>query len=165
MVKFTWYDENVPEGMKIRQVQGLIFTRDGRLLIKSEIINGKKVYSLAGGTPEDYDVDREATLRRELLEEINTTIFEPYYVGYQTVEGDGDRPTYAQIRMTAIIDTIGESIPDPDSGTVYERLLTTPERAIELLNWDTGAPQVRAAVRVAREKLGIVEHRDFDEIV
>ena len=97
MVKFTWYNAEVPEGMKVRQVQGLIFTRDGRMLIKSEIIDGKKVYSLGGGTPEDYDVDREATLRRELLEEVNTTIFEPYYVGYQTVEGDGDRPTYAQI--------------------------------------------------------------------
>ena len=165
MVKFTWYNAEVPAGMKVRQVQGLIFTRDGRMLIKSEIIDGKKVYSLGGGTPEDYDVDREATLRRELLEEVNTTIFEPYYVGYQTVEGDGDRPTYAQIRMTAIIDTIGESIPDPDSGTVYERLLTTPDRAIELLNWDTGEPQIRAAVRVAREKLGITSHRDFDEIV
>ena len=46
MVKFTWYDAEVPEGMKVRQVQGLIFTRDGRLLIKSEIIDGKKVYSL-----------------------------------------------------------------------------------------------------------------------
>lgn len=165
MVKFTWHDADVPEGMQIRQVQGLIFTRDGRMLIKSEIIDGKKVYSLGGGTPEEYDIDKEATLRRELLEEINTTILEPYYVGYQTVEGDGDRPTYAQIRMTAIIDNIGESMPDPDGGTTYERLLTTPDKAIELLNWDTGEPQIRAAQRVAREKLGITSYRDYDEIV
>ena len=55
----------------------------------------------------------------------------------------------AQVRMTAIIDTIGEVKPDPDNGKTYERLLTTPSRVIELLGWgEVGKLQVGAIVVV-----------------
>ena len=37
-----------------------------------------------GGTPEDFDKDRIATLKREFVEEANTTLKDPIYlVGYQ----------------------------------------------------------------------------------
>ena len=50
MVKFIWHDGNVPQGLKITQVYGIIFTKDGRILIaKRKDKNGNTYYSLAGG--------------------------------------------------------------------------------------------------------------------
>jgi len=72
-----WLKDEVPSDLTTRQVYGVIFTRDGRVLLKLE--DGK--YSLAGGTPEDFDEDRVATLKRELVEEVNTTIEEPIMLG------------------------------------------------------------------------------------
>ena len=115
MLTITWHNGEVKENLPVRQVYGLIFTRDGRMLLKVEEKKGKKVYSPAGGTPETFDKDRVATLRRELLEEVNVTIEEPILVGYQLIEGDRDLPPYAQVRMTAIIDEIGPVQPDPDT--------------------------------------------------
>lgn len=62
MLSIEWFDGEVPSGLSVRQVYGVIFTEDGRMLLKVDLKpNGKKVYSLAGGTPEDYDTDRVAT--------------------------------------------------------------------------------------------------------
>jgi len=93
MLKLTWHNEEVPKGMRVGQVYGVIFTQDGRTLLKVDTkADGRKVYAIAGGTPEDFDADRIATLRRELVEEVNTTIGdEIYYVGYQEVSGDGEK--------------------------------------------------------------------------
>ena len=163
---FTWYSEEVPEGMKTTQVYGIVFTTDGRLLLKVEKKHGKTEYSFAGGTPESFDSNRIATLRRELIEEVNTTIKdEIYLVGYQKVdEGNGKAP-YAQVRMTALIDKVGVKKPDPDNGRTYERLLTTPERAIKLLGWDTAEGQINEAVRIAKEKLNIKEFSTVEEYI
>ena len=167
MVVFTWYNGEVPNGMKVRQVYGLVFTRDGRMLMKVETkANGKKVYSLAGGTPESFDKDMEATLRREFVEEVNTTIEKPIMVGYQEVNEENGIDPYAQVRMVAYIDEIGPVKPDPDNGETYERLLTTPSRVIELLNWgEVGKNQVEAAVKIAKEQLGIKEFSDKEEYI
>lgn len=67
MVVITWYSGNVPSNIKIAQVYGLAFTKDCRILLHIE--NGK--YLLTGGKPEYYGIDLEATLRREMLEEVN----------------------------------------------------------------------------------------------
>ena len=64
MVKITWHNGAVPEGMKIKQVYGLLFTEDGRFLVRIENKPKGKVYTLAGGTPEKFDKNEEATLRR-----------------------------------------------------------------------------------------------------
>lgn len=160
---FTWFDGEVPDDLEVKQVYGLVFTRDGRMLLK--IDDG--FYGFGGGTPESYDKDRIDTLKREMIEEVNTTLLEPIeLVGYQLVnEGNGIKP-YAQVRMTAIIDTIGEAKPDPDGGKIYQRVLVSPSRAIELLNWGkSGLDQVSAAVRVAKEKLGITTYLDKEEYV
>ena len=157
MLRITWKSEKVPAGIPITQVYGLIFDRDGRTLLKVEIKKGKRVYGLAGGTPESYDADAEATLRRELTEEINTTVCKDVrYVGYQLIEGDGDRPPYAQLRMTAMIERIGQKQPDPDNGETYDRLLTSPERAVELLNWGSVAEaQFKRAVEIATAEFSL----------
>ena len=163
----TWHNSEVPKNLKVTQVYGLVFTEDGRMLLKVETKKGKKIFAPVGGTPEDFDKSREDTLRRELIEEVNTTLKDDiYYVGYQEVNEDNGKSIFAQIRMTAIIDKIGPIKPDPDNGETYERLLTTPKRAIELMNWgEIARQQVEEAVRVAKEQLHLTRFSDVEEYV
>lgn len=167
MAIFTWHNGSSPEGMRVTQVYGLVFTNDGRLLLRVERKEERIKYSLAGGKPEKDDNGREETLKREFREEVNTSLKDgAYIVGYQQVDEEDGSPPYAQMRMTAIIDTIGRKQPDPDTGKTYDRLLTTPERAIELLDWgEVGAAQVNEAVRIAKEYLGLKNFLTKEEYV
>ena len=165
MIEFIWHDGEPPKYMKVRQVYAVAFDETGRVLIKkqSAMFDGKMLhYGMFGGTPEDFDSDRIETLKREFLEEANTTLKDPIYlVGYQVVKGDGE--DYVQLRMVAMIDKIGPKKPDPDCGKVHGRILTTPERAIELLSWgDAGKKTFLGAQKIAKEKFGIETTR-FDE--
>lgn len=163
---FEWHNGKVPKNLEIKQVYAIAFSHDGRILLRIEDYDGRKSYSLAGGKPEKFDVDQEATVRREFLEEVNTELEKDIFlVGYQTVNEPSGIPPYAQVRMAAIIKKIGKKQPDPDGGKIYDRLLTTPERAIELLNWDDGEQMIRAAVRVAKTKLGIKTFSTVEEYV
>ena len=36
MAKFTWHNGEVPNGLKVTQVYGLVFTRDGRMLLMAK---------------------------------------------------------------------------------------------------------------------------------
>lgn len=157
MVKITWFFGEPPKDMLVRQVYAVVFDKTGRTLLKSEKVGEKNVFGMIGGTPEKFDVDRIATLKREFLEEVNTTLKDPIYlVGYQVIEGDGDRPPYAQIRMVAMIDKIGKKKPDPDNGKIFDRLLTTPEKAIKLLGWGESAEKpITRAFEIAKEKFGL----------
>ena len=148
MAIFHWVDGNVPNNIKITQVYGIIFTKDGRVLLRKE----DNKYSLAGGKPEVGDDGIQGTLRRELIEEINVKINDPYMVGYQLVdEEDGSSP-YAQVRMTALIESIEEKKPDPATGLTYDRVLVPYYKASELLNWgDVGAKQIETAFFVAKK--------------
>ena len=70
MPQIRWIADAVPASMKIRQVYCVMFDRLGRVLLR--VIHkpeGGVRYSLAGGRPEPFDIDAEATCRRELLEE------------------------------------------------------------------------------------------------
>lgn len=164
MINFTWHRGNVNKNIKITQVYGIIFDSNGRILLKVENKKDRKVYSLAGGKPESFDKDNEDTLRRELIEEINTTIKTPILVGYQLVDEGNGKESYAQVRMTALIDVIGEKKFDPDNGKLYDRLLTSPSRAIELLGWgETGKQQIEAAYKIAKEKFNIKNSNLLDE--
>ena len=166
-LKLSWHEEKVPKNMAIRQVYGGALSQDGRVMLKVEDTPRGKEYSLIGGTTEDFDDSTEATLRREFLEEVNTTLKDKVcYLGFQRVEGDHDKPPYAQVRMACLIDEIGEGRPDPDGGETYERLLTTPERAIELLNWRIiGKAIITKAIEVAKTQLGIKTFSDKEEFV
>ena len=156
MAKFTWKSAPVPEGMEIRQVYGILFSKDGRILLKVEDKKGKKVYSMAGGHPEAYDADMAATLVREVDEEINSAVSKPIYIGYQEVDEENDAPLYAQVRMTALLSLVGESRPDPDNGETYKRLLAPPVRAKTLLGWGRIAEQqIDAAKQIAEREYGL----------
>ena len=166
MAIITWHNGEVPKGMEIRQVYGLIFTKDGRILLTVEDKESGKKYSLAGGTPESYDTDMGATLRRELIEEINTTIEEPVLVGYQEIDEEDGSAKYAQVRMSAIIDNIGPRQVDPATGKIYGWILTSPKEAINLINWgEVGKLQIEEAVKIAKEKLGLNIFSNLEENV
>ena len=91
-----------------------------------------------------------------LLEEVNTEIETPVGIGYQLADEENGTPAYAQIRMAAMIRSIGEKRPDPDNGEIYDRYMTTPEKAAMLLNWgDVGYQQVMAAKDVIYSQYGI----------
>ena len=157
MAEFRWVDAPVPAGMKITQVYAVMLDRDGRVMLRVEKTpDGRTRYSLTGGRPEPFDSGMEDTCRRELLEEVNTEIETPVYIGYQQVDEEDGTPAYAQIRMAALIRKIGIRKPDPDNGRIYDRLMVSAERAAELLDWgDVGTAQVMKARDIICQKYGI----------
>ena len=72
---FKWYKDIVPDGLEVRQVYGIVFSDDGRILLRIE--DGK--YKLTGGHPENSE-KYEETLIREYIEEVNTSLKEIYYL-------------------------------------------------------------------------------------
>lgn len=167
MLKITWHEGEPPKWMEVRQVYAIAFDEKGRVYLKVKYKKGKVVYGMFGGTPEHFDRDRIDTLKREFIEEANTTLKDPIYlVGHQVIEGDGDRPPYAQLRMVALVDQIGEKLPDPDNSEVYGRIFVSPKKAIQLLNWkDTGKKQIIAAYRMLKEKFKMKTTDFNDELV
>ena len=157
MATFRWVSDTIPEGMKITQVYAVILDRDGRVMLRREkTADGGTRYSLAGGRPEPFDSGMEDTCRRELLEEVNTEIETPVYIGYQLVDEENGTPAYAQVRMVALIRKIGEKRPDPDNGETYDRLMVSPEKAVVLLNWgDVGTAQVMEARDAISQLYGV----------
>lgn len=165
MGAFKWFKEDVPEGLQIKQVYGVLFDEYGRTLVRREMIDGKKYGCLAGGKPEVFDDGMEGTLRRETIEEVNTTLKEIFYLGYQTVNEGNGIPVYAQVRMIGLIDKIGPKKPDPDNGKIYDRILTTPEKAIEILNWgEEGTKMIRDATELAKIKFNFNEIKTDEEL-
>lgn len=58
--------------------------------------------------------------------------------------------------MTALITEIKPSQPDLATGKTYGRILTSPSRAAELLNWgDVGVFQIRSSVQIAKKHLKV----------
>ena len=166
MAKIGWVEEPVPDGMAIRQVYCIMLDREGRVMLRVEKKPDRIKYSLAGGRPEAFDNGIEGTCRRELLEEVNTEIETPVYIGYQLVHEGNGVPAYAQVRMAALIRNIGKKQPDPDNGKTYDRFLVAPEKAAVLLNWgDVGYSQVMKAKEVMYSQYGITKTSDIEEWV
>jgi ADP-ribose pyrophosphatase YjhB (NUDIX family) len=157
-----WFDGNVPCGMEIKQVYGVLFSKDGRIML---LVDGDKI-SLPGGHPEYCDKNIEDTLRRETLEEVNISIENPQLLGYQSVDEEDGTQIFAQVRMTALINNVGVIIPDIDNGKVYKRLLVSPKKAIELLNWgEIGEKMIISALRTACKKFEIIKFNDESEYI
>lgn len=165
-MKLSWHEKEVPNNLEIKQVYGVLFTDDKRILLMKKMLNSKPFFSLSGGTPESYGESLVATLRRELVEEINTTIEQPIYLGYQEVDfEDGTKP-FAQVRMVAKIRAIGMRLPDPDSGITYERILVPPKFAGRTLNWgEIGNRIIEKATIVAEENFNFESESDVEEYV
>jgi ADP-ribose pyrophosphatase YjhB (NUDIX family) len=162
MAIFTWKSSSVPEGMNVTQVYGIIFSKDGRILLQTENDCGNIKYSLIGGHPEKCDKGYEETLLREVWEEMNITVSEPCFIGYQEVDEENGEEPYAQVRMAALIADVGEMRPDLDNGKTYGRLLVPPMRAAELLGWGKIAyEQITAAINAKH----ISENSDKEEYI
>ena len=156
MAKFIWCNGNVPNNMQIKQVYGILFSIDGRIFLMAEELADRIKYSLPGGHPENIDKTLDETLRREVLEEVNISVKNPVIVGYQEVDEEDGSCLYAQVRMAALIDKVGEKIPDIANGKTYDRLLVSPSKAIELLNWgEVGYSQIISAIEIAEAQFGI----------
>ena len=156
MAKFIWCNGNVPNNMQIKQVYGILFSIDGRIFLMAEKLADRIKYSLPGGHPENIDKTLDETLRREVLEEVNISVKNPVIVGYQEVDEEDGSCLYAQVRMAALIDKVGEKIPDIANGKTYDRLLVSPSKAIELLNWgEVGYSQIISAIEIAEAQFGI----------
>lgn len=104
-MKYFWHAEEVPESLPVKQVHGVLLTRDSRVLIRIK----EGVARLTGGRPEANETFSE-TLDRETLEEASAKLGEKKYLGYQIPEGE----TYAQVRMVALIEEILPAKADPD---------------------------------------------------
>lgn len=166
MTKLSWHEEEVPKDLQIKQVYGILFSNDQRILLMKKMLNGKPFFSLSGGTPEVFDENLVATLKRELLEEINTTIDKPIYLGYQKVDLENGEKPFAQVRMVAKILKIGKRQPDPDSGITYERLLIPPKDAGKTLNWgEIGSKIIEKATTTVEENFKFEKANENQEYV
>ena len=128
MVKFTWFKDLLPEQLLVKQVYGIAFSNDKRVVLRIE--DGK--YKLTGGKPENAETFEE-TLKREYIEELNIELEDIYYLGYLLVEEYSDK--YAQVRMIAKIKDIHDSHIDPATGKIYGRELVAANRIKDYLNY------------------------------
>jgi len=146
VVKYTWYNNSVPTDLKVRQVYGIAFTEDGRIILRIE--NNK--YKLTGGKPEENE-SYEETLKREYIEELNVELDACHYLGYLLVEDNNEK--YAQVRMIARIKSIYENHIDPATDKMYGRKLVSIDKIKELLNYqdEAGNIMIDEAIEKAKE--------------
>ena len=147
MVNYIWINNNVPNSLKVKQVYGIVFSHDGRILLRIE----DNKYKLTGGKPEENE-SYEETLKREYIEELNIELAECYYLGYLLVEDNNEK--YAQVRMIAKIKNINDKRPDTDNGKVYDRRLVTFDKVKGYLNYqdEAGNLMIDDAIKIARKK-------------
>lgn len=133
MSKYIWIKDAVPKKLVVKQVYGVVFSNDKRILLRFE--DGK--YKLTGGKPEENE-NYEETLRREYIEELNIEIEDIHYLGYLLVEEDNIEP-YAQVRMIGKIKNINKNRPDVDTGKQYKRFFSSINNVKEYLNYEDKA--------------------------
>ncbi len=161
MAIYKWIEEKVPKDLEIKQVYGIAFDLDGRVFL--HIDDGK--YTMTGGKPEPKDKNMEETLKREFLEEVNITLKNILYLGYQYVDEENGIKPYAQVRMCALIDKVYENRPDLDNGKIYKRVLVSPQKTKKYLNWgECGNMQIDAAINIAKNKYNI-QYIDAEDII
>lgn len=150
MSKYNWIKEEFPNNLEVKQVYGVVFSNDGKILLRIE----DNKYKLTGGKPELNDKNFEDTLKREYLEELNVEVENIYYLGYQLVDEENNTPPYAQVRMIAKIKNIGEIVPDIDNGKTYKRFLANFNNVKKYLNYTdvAGNQLIDDAILMAKEK-------------
>jgi len=145
---YKWYKEEVPKEVNIKQVYGIVFSNDGKVILR---VDGNQ-YKLTGGKPEKKDTSLEKTLQREYLEELNIMIEDIYYLGYLLVEENNEK--YAQVRMIAKIKKIGNNRPDMDNGKIYKRFMVNQDNVKRYLKYTdlAGNQMIEDAIKLANKK-------------
>ncbi len=131
-VNVIWKVEFPPRDLPVRQVYGLIFDEQGRMLV----CNDRGRYNLPGGHPE-HDEDWLQTLERECIEEAQAEYQRPMYLGYVEVTETrgGVTEVYAQLRFVAALSHLRPEAPDPVTGRAYAREFHPPGDVARLLGW------------------------------
>lgn len=147
MCKYVWIKNEMPTNMEVKQVYGIVFSEEGKILLRVD--NHK--YKLTGGHPEEKDNCLEDTLKREFMEELNVEIEDIFYLGYLLVEEDNNQ--YAQVRMIAKINKINDIRPDTDNGKVYQRYVVNQNNAKNYLDYKdlAGNQMIDDAIKLANE--------------
>lgn len=162
MVEYEWVRRDVPDNLQVKQVYGIVFDDYGRIFLRVE--DGK--YKLTGGKPNNSDKNFKDTLKREFLEEVNISLKDIYFLGYQYVDEKNGILPYAQVRMIAKIDKIFENRPDIDNGKMYKRLLTTSDKAMKYLNFDEAyISQIKDAIILAKSKFKFSNDLQYEEFL
>lgn len=156
MESYKLFLKQIPKDGEFQRAHAVLVTKDGRVLLRYK--NGE-VRPTTGGHVDTGDENLEATLRREVLEEINCKIERCNYLGYLETMNDefGSHENWA--RYVALISEIMPAKPDPDreDNWIYGRVLVPLEKALE--ETDKSAPLgntvelVEYAYRIA-EKCG-----------
>ena len=151
---------NVPDNLTVKQVYGIVFSNDGRVLLR---IEGNK-YKLTGGKPELNETFEE-TLKREYVEELNVELEECYYLGYLLVEENNEK--YVQVRMIGKIKRINNKRADTDTGKIYERKLVNVSNVKKYLKYndEAGNLMIDDAIYMANSKYNFSELNQNEEIV
>lgn len=145
MAKYTWNTSLVPNDVVVKQVYGIVFSDDFKILLRVE--DGK--YKLTGGKPEK-DESYEDTLKREYIEELNVELDNVSYLGYLLVEENDS--LYAQVRMVAKIKKINDTCIDPATGKMYGRELVDCNKVKDYLKYkdDAGNTMIDDAINMIR---------------
>lgn len=160
MAKFTWFKNNIPDNLLVKQVYGIVFSDDGRVLLRIE----DNKYKLTGGKPENNETFEE-TLKREYIEELNVELVECYYLGYLLVEEDNEK--YAQVRMVGKIKRINDKRADIDTGKMYYRKLVNSNNVKKYLRYDdeAGNLMIDDAIYMAQKKYEFSKSNISEEII
>ena len=160
MVTYSWYNSLVPNDLKVRQVYGIVFTSDGRSILRIE--NNK--CKLTGGKPENNE-SFEETLKREYIEELNVELDDIYYLGYLLVEENNEK--YVQVRMIAKVKNINENHIDPATGDMYGRKIVDINNIKEYLNYsdEAGNLMIDDAIKLAKEKYNFKDFNTNEETI
>lgn len=161
MAKFTWNNCAVPYNLKVKQVYGVVFSDDKRILLR---IDDNK-YKLTGGKPEENE-SYEETLRREYLEELNIELTDIYYLGYLLVE-ENNTESYAQVRMIGKIKNINKNCYDTDTGKQYKRFLSIINNVKKYLNYkdEAGNSLIDEAIIMANKKYKFEKTSDIENYI
>ena len=77
-------------------------------------------------------------------------------VGYPLVDEENGIAPYAQVRMTALIENIGDKKVDPATGLTFDRVLVPYYKGAEILRWgEVATRQIDAAFLIVKEKFGL----------
>ena len=160
MVKFIWIKSGVPNNLIVKQVYGIVFSNDGRILLRIE----DNKYKLTGGKPENNETYEE-TLIREYIEELNVELEQCYYLGYLLVEENDEK--YAQVRMIAKIKNINEKRPDLDTKKIYVRKLVNVSNVKMYLKYndEAGNLMIDDAIYMANSKYNFSELNQNEEFI
>lgn len=160
MTKFTWKKEPVPSCLKVKQVYGIIFTNDFRIVLRVE--DGKM--KLTGGKPV-YRESYEETLKREYIEELNIEIDDIFYLGYLLVEESDEQ--YAQVRMIGRIKSVHAIRPDIDTRKTYLRFLVTLNNVKKYLDYSdrAGNFMIDDAIMFSKQNYKINEISELEEFI